>query len=95
MNKSILIYALIAFIVTGCATHGTKFDSAKVDTFQPGITTVEEVTAALGKPYSTNDMGKNGKLLQWIYTGMGGSSHVGILFRPDGTMERVATRSGK
>lgn len=91
----IIAVLLFAATLSACATHGTKFDSAKVDTFQPGITTVEEVTAALGKPYSTNDMGKNGKLLQWIYTGMGGSSHVGILFRPDGTMERVATRSGK
>lgn len=91
----IIAVLLFAATLSACATHGTKFDSAKVDTFQPGITTVEEVTAALGKPYSTNDMGKNGKLLQWIYTGIGGSSHVAILFRPDGTMERVATRSGK
>ena len=91
----IIAVLLFAATLSACATHGTKFDSAKVDTFQPGITTVEEVTAALGKPYSTNDMGKNGKLLQWIYTGIGGSSHVGILFRPDGTMERVVTRSGK
>jgi hypothetical protein len=91
----IIAVLLFAATLSACATHGAKFDSAKVDTFQPGITTVEEVTAALGKPYSTNDMGKNGKLLQWIYTGIGGSSHVAILFRPDGTMERVATRSGK
>lgn len=93
----IKIIAALLFAVTlsACATHGTKFDSAKIDTFQPGVTTIEEVTATLGKPYSMSDMGKNGKLLQWIYTGMGGSSHVGILFRPDGTMERVATRGGK
>lgn len=85
---------LFAVTLSACATHGTKFDSAKVDTLQPGITTVEEVTATLGKPYSMSDMGKNGKLLQWIYTGMGGSSHVAILFRPDGTMERITQRSG-
>ena len=91
----IIAALLFAVTLSACATHGTKFDSAKVDTFQPGITTVEEVTATLGKPYSMSDMGKNGKLLQWIYTDVGGSSHVGILFRPDGTMERVATRSGK
>lgn len=95
MNKSILTYALIAFIVTGCASHGTKFDSTHVDTFQPGITTIADAMTALGKPYSTSDMGKNGKLLQWIYADVGGSGHVAILFRPDSTMERVTTRSGK
>lgn len=91
----IIAALLFAVTLSACATHGTKFDSTKVDTFQPGVTTIEDATAALGKPMSVSDMGKSGKLLQWIYSGVGGSSHVGILFRPDGTMERVATRSGK
>lgn len=95
MNRAILVAALFSLVLSACATHGTKFDSTKVDTFQPGVTTIEDATAALGKPMSVSDMGKSGKLLQWIYTGIGGGAHVGILFRPDGTMERVSTRSGK
>lgn len=95
MNRAILVAALFSLVLSACATHGTKFDSTKVDTFQPGVTTIEDATAALGKPMSVSDMGKSGKLLQWIYSGVGGSSHMAILFRPDGTMERVSTRSGK
>lgn len=90
-----IVALLFAATLAACATHGTKFDSAKVDTFQPGVTTINDATAALGKPYSTSDMGKSGKLLQWIYAGsIGGGGHVAILFRPDGTMERITQRSG-
>ena len=52
----IIAALLFAVTLSACATHGTKFDSAKVDTFQPGITTVEEVTATLGKPYSMSEL---------------------------------------
>jgi hypothetical protein len=42
-----------AVILVGCSTSGTKIDPAKVATFKPGVTTYEDVKAAMGEPTST------------------------------------------
>lgn len=90
--KVITTILLVAALATGCATHGTWFEATAADNLQPGVTTVEDATAALGKPYSMSDMGQKGKLYQWIYVSPAGSRHLAILFRPDGKMERITHR---
>lgn len=72
---------------------GKSFDVDKVDQLQPGISTVIDATALLGKPQAEAVISNNTKLLQWIEIVGYTSSHVSILFDANGRMIRVQQKS--
>ena len=80
-------------MLTACATRGTNFEMADVNSFQPGVTTIQEATAKLGKPHAVK-YDKNGRqLVTWTYAhaslaGSGGKA-ARIVFDADGKMERI------
>lgn len=84
---------LFALVLSGCMTMGQKFDPAKTDQLQPGVSTIAEATALLGQPAAESTDANGNKLLQWQYsqgTLVGGSgAHVAILFDSAGKMVRV------
>ncbi len=55
----------------------------------PGKSTQQEAVAQLGEPFSVSDMGRLGRLLQWIDQRGAHFSHVAILFGIDGRMVKV------
>lgn len=66
MKKNLII--LVAFILTGCATVGTKIDQDKLSLIKEGVTTKQELIGLLGKPYMvtlTSD-GKTMFLYQYV-----------------------------
>ena len=95
--KRIAVLSLASLALTACMTIGHKFDPSALDTMRPGVTTIQDAEAALGKPQSTSAAANGGTLLQWMYTQgsvVGGSSaHVAVLFDKDGKMVRVTHRS--
>ena len=97
MNRvAFLSVACLIVSVSACTTIGSKFDVAKVDQLQPGISTSSDAIALLGKPTSESSMQDGSKLLQWLYsqgTLVGGSgAHVAILFDATGKMVRVTQK---
>jgi len=92
MKKILVILA--ALTLAACVTRGTKFDMADVDAMKPGVTTIEDATAKLGKPRAVSTKPDGTKLLQWQYVeaaplhARGG--HVAVVFDKEGKMVRLA-----
>jgi outer membrane protein assembly factor BamE (lipoprotein component of BamABCDE complex) len=55
-------------LAVGCATQGEKLDMAAVDSMQPGVTTLADAKAKLGKPYSVTTNEDGTKSVIWMYT---------------------------
>lgn len=94
--KKLILASVLALTLAACATKGTNFNMADVDAFQPGVTTLDDAVAKLGKPRGTK-IGPNGeKSVTWIYAqaSLAGSESRGtrILFDKDGKMIRVASK---
>lgn len=94
--KKLMIVAAI-FALTGCATRGQKFEMSDVESFQPGITTYEEVVEKLGKPRSQNFAQDGGKSATWVYARAGvlvgvESRGTRMLFDKDGKLVRVMSK---
>ncbi|WP_115497216.1 hypothetical protein [Dyella monticola] len=64
MNK-VVVAALAATLLAGCATTAHTFNPATVATFQPGITTVAQAEAALGAPFQSTRMPDGSQQLQY------------------------------
>lgn len=83
-----------------CATVGHRFNADAVNQLAPGVTTMEEAIRAVGPPTARSTMAGGSTLLQWQHirtnglTGRGESSHVAVLFGPDGKMVRVTHQAG-
>jgi outer membrane protein assembly factor BamE (lipoprotein component of BamABCDE complex) len=50
--RKIVSASIVALMLAGCVTSGTKVDPSIVSGFQPGITTLEQVKTKLGEPNS-------------------------------------------
>jgi hypothetical protein len=101
MNKTYKIFRRTILISTlallaACASHGNKFDPAKVDLLTPGQSNIGDATALLGKPTSVSTAANGSKLLQWQYVQAvliaGKGAHVAILFDQTEKMVRVTHR---
>lgn len=94
MRTSPLVTAhVVLLVLAACSTTGNKFDIAKVDQLQPGISTSADAIQLLGPPTSESSFQNGTRLLQWQYaqgTLIGGSgAHVAILFDATAKMVRV------
>lgn len=89
---AILLFALLA----GCATKGQKFDMTDVNTFQPGVSTYDEIASKLGKPYGQNFAQDGSKTVTWIYVQVSpvGSETRGtkMLFDKEGKLTRIMSK---
>jgi len=61
------VIALIFFLAACSATGGKKLDSSQVNQFQPGVTTSDQVAAALGQPSGTETKSDGTKSLIYSY----------------------------
>ncbi|RDS86314.1 hypothetical protein [Dyella psychrodurans] len=66
MKRGLLVSAGIAVLLAGCATTTNKVDSTTIASFQPGVTTVAQVEAALGQPFQTLRMPDGTQQLQYV-----------------------------
>ena len=64
---------LASALLAGCASSGTKVDPRVVSTFQPGITTIAEVEAQLGKPNASTRLPDGSIQIVYAYTHSQGS----------------------
>lgn len=98
MNKSILIAVLFSFIVNiaQAASAGNEFDIERADTFQQGVTTLEEAKEQLGIPTSISTDAEGNQTLWWKYVKVGFLGRdvrkLSVVFDKDGKMLRVAHR---
>lgn len=101
MNKSILIAALIAVACSAispaqAAEAGSKFEIVKADTFQPGVTTLEEAKEQLGTPVSISTDAEGNQVLWWKYAKVNvfgkDVRKLSIVFDKEGKMNRIAHR---
>lgn len=94
--KIIATILLAAALAAGCATRGQKFDMADVESFQPGVTTYEEVAEKLGKPRAQNFDKDGNKSVTWVYVraSIAGAESRGtrMIFDKDGKLIRVASK---
>jgi outer membrane protein assembly factor BamE (lipoprotein component of BamABCDE complex) len=59
--------AMVMALLAGCATtSGNKIDPATISTFQPGVTTIAQVEAALGQPFQSTRMPDGSQQLQYV-----------------------------
>jgi hypothetical protein len=95
--KKYWIALVFAASIAGCAHMGNKFDLASADTFQPGVTTLDEAKAKLGEPVAVSTDANGSQRVSWKYVS---ASPVGaqgarldVVFDKDGKMVRVAHRA--
>jgi hypothetical protein len=65
MNKAVAA-VMAAMLLAGCASSPQKVDPATVASFQPGVTTVAQVEAALGPPFQASRMPDGSQQLQYV-----------------------------
>ena len=66
MNK-VVVAAMAALLLAGCATsEQKKADPSTVASFQPGVTTIAQVEAALGPPFQASRMPDGSQQLQYV-----------------------------
>lgn len=54
-------------LVAACTSSGVKVDQSKLGALQPGMTTVDQAIAALGKPTNTIIQSDGGRIIQYTY----------------------------
>lgn len=88
-------FAPICLVValSACTTIGKKFDIAKVDQLEPGVSTIADAVKLLGPSTAESSLANNSKLLQWQYSQgsivASSGAHVAILFDQAGRMVRI------
>lgn len=89
--------AALVVVLAGCAHVGNKFDLDKADTFQAGVTTLEQAKEQLGEPSAVSTDAEGNQLVRWKYvtaSPVGASgARIDIVFNKAGTMVRVAHRA--
>jgi outer membrane protein assembly factor BamE (lipoprotein component of BamABCDE complex) len=66
--RRIYIFALVLLIASCGGSSGTKVDQAQITQFKPGITTYDQVAAALGPPSGTTQASDGTKTLIYVHT---------------------------
>jgi hypothetical protein len=92
----VFIAATTALALSACVymQHGSTFDIDAVNKLVPGVSTEQDAIQLLGKPAAIDTRPDGTEVLQWIYVygtaiGVGGGSHVAILFGSDKKMIQV------
>jgi hypothetical protein len=92
----IALAALLALVIA-CATAGTPFKIKAADSLTPGVTTIDQAIAAIGKPCSETFNEDGSVLVQWQYLYASSLDneykHLAILFDRDRKMVRITQRS--
>ncbi|MBB6249057.1 hypothetical protein [Rhodanobacter sp. A1T4] len=75
--QKITALVLLALCTAGCVTTGTKADPNAVAGFQPGVTTLDQVEARLGRPYSVSRTADASTIVAYSFANdqAGGSNH--------------------
>jgi hypothetical protein len=88
--------ALTLLLCVACATTGHRHNPAGVDSLEPGVSTIEDAQALIGRPSAETNYADGSRLLQWQFihgTPFGASgSHLAVLFDADGKFVRVVHR---
>lgn len=98
MNKSILIAALLSFLVStvSAATLGAEFEIERADAFQQGVTTLDEAKEQLGVPTSVSTDAEGNQVVWWKYVKVNllgkDVRKLAVVFDKDGKMLRVTHR---
>lgn len=94
-----IIAALILSLSINCAhaaTAGNEFEIERADTFQQGVTTLEEAKEQLGKPFSVSTDAEGNQTIWWKYVNVNlfgkDVRKLAIVFDKDGNMLRIAHR---
>lgn len=86
-----------ATLTVNAAELGGKFDMAKADTFETGVTTLDDAKEQLGNPVSVSTDADGNQMIWWKYVKVGVFSgrdvrKLAIVFDKEGKMLRVAHR---
>jgi len=94
MLKRVILLAVL--MSAGCATVGHNFNEDAADKFTPGVTTMDQAIAALGKPSSYNYYDDGSVFVVWQYVSATAVSSdyksLAIMFDKDHKMVRIAQR---
>lgn len=96
MQSAIKTAAAVVVVSLAACASPSRFDLAKVDQMQSGVTTIAEAEQMLGPATSRSNMADGTTLLQWMkneplfLTPRG--AHVAVLFGRDGRMVRITHR---
>jgi hypothetical protein len=61
------IPAVAAVLLSGCATIGTNYDPAIIDSFEPGMSKAQIITQ-LGRPMTVASLPDGRQQLMWVYS---------------------------
>jgi len=92
-----LVFLLV--ISAACTTVGQRFEIAKADSFQPGVTSEADARALLGEPASVDTNPNNHHhLLVWEYVtgnalGTGSGSVLAVSFDENGRMLAIVRKT--
>jgi uncharacterized protein YceK len=80
MKKEVLA-VVVAALVAGCVSVGTKVDPSVVASFQPGVTTIQDAESKLGTPNSTTTSSDGGTTIMYLYSHAqaSGSSYIPVV----------------
>lgn len=97
MNFVKAFAAATVVMVAGCASVGQDFSMADVDAMQPGVTTLDQAKAKLGKPARVLALTGDRTGVVWTRSqatiGSASSKSVGLIFDKSGVLLKVASRS--
>lgn len=79
--RGLIAAGLLTLVLSGCVSVGTKVDPNVIAGFQPGITTVGDAEAKLGKPNNVTRMPDGSTLIIYSFTHAqaSGSSYIPIV----------------
>ena len=67
MHRAIILAVMM--LLVGCGSNsGTKVDSSQAAQFQPGVTTYDQVVAALGPPNNLTQMSDGSRIIVYVNT---------------------------
>lgn len=97
VQQTLCVGALLASLALGgCAFFAKPAGMAAVDRFKPGITTVKQATAVLGRPQSIDSRPNGSTVLGWLHNAPQGTvpanQGVTIEFGADGKMVQILSR---
>lgn len=97
--KKLMIAAIILSLSIGyasAATLGTEFEIERADTFEQGVTTLDQAKEQLGTPMSVSTDAEGNQTLWWKYVKVNlfgkDVRKLAIVFDKDGKMHRIAHR---
>jgi hypothetical protein len=100
MRGEILLTA-VCVSIAACATRGVEIRPEQLEAFKPGVTTMAEVTAQLGRPTNTTSASDGTHSIMYVFAHVGfagmntRSSAVMLTFDADNKLLRYTTSQNK